>query len=176
MNKKIIGLATFTTLLCSSLPSFAGVYVGGGLGYFRINEQNFLNQDNDLNDNQAAWKVYGGFNIADIFGIEVSHVEFGKVEDAPLKLEAQGQTIAATLGLPIGDSGSLYAKAGQLYWNSDSTIADTIKTSDDGNDSFVGIGARIGDDEGLGVRIEYEEYDVGKAKIDMPSISLHAEF
>jgi len=175
MNKKIIGLATLT-LLCSSLPSFAGVYVGAGAGYFRIDQQDFLDEDNDLNDEQGAWKVYGGFNIADIFGVEISHIEFGEVEDDLIQLEAQGQTLAATLGFPIGDSGSLYAKAGQLYWDADATIVDRVEASDDGDDSFVGIGARIGDDEGLGVRLEFEQFDVGSAELDMPSISLHGEF
>lgn len=175
-NKKtIIGLATLA-LLCSSLPSFAGLYVGGGVGYFRVDQQDFLDEDNDLNDEQASWKAYAGFNVADIFGLEISHVEFGEVEDNLLQLEAQGQTIAATLGFPIGDSGSLYAKAGQLYWDADATLVGMVEASDDGNDNFVGIGARIGDREGLGVRLEFEQYDIGSAEIDMPSISLHGEF
>ncbi|HEX5057441.1 MAG TPA: outer membrane beta-barrel protein [Gammaproteobacteria bacterium] len=174
MNKKIIGLTTLT-LLCSSLPSFAGVYVGAGLGYFRIEDQDFLDEDNDLKDDRAAWKLYGGLDLGDIFSLEVSHVEFGDIKDEPLQLEADGETIAALLGFPIGDS-RLYAKAGQLYWNADATIANTVNVSDDGNDTFYGIGARVGGDEGVGVKLEFEHYELGNADIDMPSISLNMEF
>lgn len=174
MNKKIIGLATFT-LLCSSLPSFAGVYVGAGAGYFRIEDQNFLDDDNDFKDDRWSWKAFGGLDLGDIFSLEVSHVEFGKVEDDPLQLEADGETIAALLGFPIGDS-RLYAKAGQLYWNADASIADTFNVNDDGNDTFYGVGARLGGDEGLGVKLELEHYELDDTDIDMPSISLNMEF
>jgi hypothetical protein len=175
-SKKVItGLATLA-LLCGSVPSFAGAYVGIGAGYFRINDQDFLDEDNDLRDDRGAWKAFAGLNLGDIFGLEVSHIEFGKVEDDPIQLETQGQTIAATLGFPVGDSGRLYAKAGRLYWDADARIAGLVEVSDDGNDNFYGIGMRLGDDEGLGLKLEFEQYEIGNAEIDMPSISLNMEF
>lgn len=175
-NKKItIGLATLA-LLCSSLPSFAGPYAGIGAGYFRINEQDFLEEDNDLREDRGSWKAFAGLNLGDIFGLEISHIEFGEVEDDVAQLEAQGQTIAATLGFPVGDNGRLYVKAGQLYWDADSSIAGLISVEDDGNDNFYGIGMRLGGQEGLGVKLEFEHFELGGAEIDMPSISLNMEF
>jgi hypothetical protein len=176
MDKKlIIGIASLT-LLCGSLPSFAGPYVGIGAGYFRINNQDFLEDDNDLRDNQGAWKAFAGVSLGDIFGLEVSHVEFGEVEDEPAQLEAQGQTIAATLGFPIGDSGRLYGKVGQLYWDADARIVNSISVNDNGNDNFIGLGVRLGGPEGLGMKLEFEQYDIDTSEIDMVSLSLNAEF
>jgi hypothetical protein len=173
MDKKtIIGIASLT-LLCGSLPSFAGPYVGGGAGYMRIDNQDFLDDDNDFRDNRGAFKAYAGANATDIFGLEVSHVEFGDTEDGPFQMEAQGQTIAATVGVPVGDDGSVYLKAGQLYWDADSTIDGLVSVNDNGNDNFAGIGMRVGGDEGLGIKLEYEQYDIGSAEVDMPSISLN---
>jgi hypothetical protein len=48
-----------------------------------------------------------------------------------------------------------------------------VNVNDNGNDTFAGIGMRLGGDEGLGVRLEYEQYDIGNAEIDLPSISLN---
>jgi OmpA-OmpF porin, OOP family len=173
MDKKIvIGIAALA-LSCGSLPSFAGPYVGGSAGYMRLNNQDFLDDDNDFRDNRGAFKAYAGANANDIFGLEVSHVEFGDSEDGPFQMEAQGQTIAATVGFPVGDDGSVYLKAGQLYWDADASIAGTVSVDDNGNDNFAGIGMRLGGEEGLGVKLEYEQYDVGPAEIDMPSISLN---
>lgn len=173
MDKKtVIGIAALA-LSCGSLPSFAGPYVGGGAGYMSIDNQDFLDEDNDFRDDRGAFKAYAGGNANDIFGLEVSHVEFGDTEDGPFQMEAQGQTIAATLGFPFSDDGSVYVKAGQLYWDADSSIGGTVSVNDNGNDTFAGIGMRLGDDEGLGVRLEYEQYDVGPAEIDLPSISLN---
>jgi OmpA-OmpF porin, OOP family len=177
MNKKkiIIGLATIT-LLCGSLPSYAGLYAGGGVGYFRINDQDFLNEDEDLRDNRDAWKAFFGININDVLGFEVSHVDFGDSSDGSASLEASGHTFAATLGFPVGDSSSLYLKAGKLYWDMNASIADIISVSDDGDDSFVGIGMRFGGNPGLGLKIEYEQYAIGDTDIDMPSVSLNVGF
>jgi hypothetical protein len=172
MDKTLIGIASLT-LLCGSLPAFAGPYVGGGAGYMRIDNQDFLDDDNDFRDNRGAFKAYAGGNANDIFGLEVSHVEFGDTEDGPFQMEAQGQTIAATLGVPVGDDGSVYVKAGQLYWDADSTIDGLVSVNDNGNDNFAGIGMRVGGDEGLGIKLEYERYDIGSAEVDMPSINLN---
>jgi hypothetical protein len=176
-NKKIIiGLATFT-LLCSSLPSFAGPYVGIGAGYFRIDGEDFLDEDNDFKDDRGSWKAFAGLNLGDIFGIEVSHIEFGDVEDNPVQLEAQGQTIAATLGFPVSDSGRLYLKAGQLYWDADATLAAGLASvNDNGNDTFYGLGMRLGSKPGFGVKLEFEHFELDNAEIDMPSLSLNMEF
>jgi OmpA-OmpF porin, OOP family len=173
MDKKtVIGIAALA-LSCGSLPSFAGPYVGGGAGYMSIDNEDFLDDDNDLRDDHGAFKAYAGGNLNDIFGLEVSHVEFGDTEDGLFQMEAQGQTIAATVGFPFSDDGSLYLKAGQLYWDADSSIAGQVSVNDDGNDNFAGIGMRLGGDEGVGVRLEYEQYDLGSTEVDMPSISLN---
>ncbi len=175
-NKNMmIGLTTLV-LLCGSLPSFAGPYVGIGAGYFRINDENFLDEDNELKDDRGSWKVFAGLNLGDIFGLEVSHVEFGDIEDDPFQLEAQGQTIAATVGFPVGDSGRLYLKAGQLYWDADATIANRLTVNDNGNDKFYGIGMRLGGHPGIGLKLEFEHYEIDQAEIDMPSLSLNMEF
>lgn len=175
-NKKIIiGLATFT-LLCSSLPSFAGPYVGLGAGYFSINDEDFLDDDNELKDDRASWKAFAGLNLGDVIGLEVSHIEFGEVEDEPVQLDAQGQTIAATLGFPVGDNGRLYVKGGRLYWDADASISGLATVNDNGNDVFYGIGVRLGGAPGFGVKLEFEHFELDNAEIDMPSLSLNMEF
>ncbi|HEY3488251.1 MAG TPA: outer membrane beta-barrel protein [Gammaproteobacteria bacterium] len=175
-NKVLLPLLAAASLLCVTAPSFAGPYIGAGLGYFRIDSQDFLDEDNDLRDDHATWKAFAGANVNDFFGLEVSHIEFGESEDGPFELEAQGQTIAATLGFPVGDDSSIYFKAGQLYWDMDASIAGEVIVDDNGNDNFVGVGMRVGGQPGLGLKLEYESFDIGDAEIDMPSISLNMAF
>jgi hypothetical protein len=176
MNKKLIATIVSMALLCGSLPALAGAYIGAGAGYFRINNQDFLDEDNDLRDDRGAWKAFAGVNINDIFGLEVSQVDFGKSEDGLLELEADGHTFAATLGAPVGDNGSVYLKAGKLFWDVNANIGDVISASDDGEDEFYGIGMRFGMAPGLGIKVEYEEYELDDTEIDMPSISLNLAF
>jgi hypothetical protein len=176
MNNKFIAILATITLLCASLPATAGFYAGGGIGYFRINSQNFLDEDDELKDDRTSWKAFAGFNVNEIIGFEISHIDFGDSGNGPLSLDASGRTLAATLGFPVGDGSRLYIKAGTLFWDAHASVANVISVSNDGDDSFHGIGMRIGGNQGLGLKVEYERYSIGDTDIDMPSVSLNAAF
>lgn len=178
-NLFIAGGALSTALLlpapASAQEQESSFYIGAGAGYYRIEGEDFLDEDNDLRDDRTAHKAYLGTNINDIFGLEIGYIDFRESTDELLDVEADGYTVAATLGAPVGEGMRLYGKLGQLFW--DQTVsAGPISRSTDGDDPFIGVGMRFGSPEGLAVRLEYERYELEDTEIDMPSVSLHFGF
>jgi hypothetical protein len=175
-NKSVLSIVTILITLCVATPSLARGYAGGALGYYRIDNEDFLEENNELRDNRSAWKVFIGGTVGEIFGLEAAHIDFGDSRDGPLTLDTRGQTLAATLGIPVGDNSRIYAKAGRLYWDADAGIADNTLVDIDGDDPFYGAGIGFGVTSGLGVKVEYERYKLGDIDVDMPSVNLSLAF
>lgn len=150
-------------------------YIGGGVGYYRINNEDFLDRNDELKDNRSSWKVYAGGRFNEVFGLEAGYVDFRDAADGDFRLSADGYSIAATIGTPVSSGVRLYGKLGQLYWEGEAGVG-PITTDFDGEDSFYGVGAHFGDARGLGVRVEYERYTLDETDIDMPSVALQLNF
>ena len=92
------GMAAYPTIVPANE---AGLYMGGGLGYFRINDDDFLDEDDDFKDNRWGWKVHVGAQLNPVFSVEGGYVDYGKLNDGPLELEADGKFAAALVHLLI---------------------------------------------------------------------------
>jgi hypothetical protein len=76
--------------------------------------------------------------------------------------------------LPIGKHFEVFGKAGLVFWDSELHSSGS-SDSDSGNDMAYGIGVGFKFGEHLGVRGEYERFDVSDVdKLDI--ISIGAEF
>lgn len=137
----------------------AGPYIGASWGAYQIEES-------DLDDNDDLWKLYGGSTIAGMFGFEISRVDFSRVGSGTASFEGDGWGLAGVLSFPVGGN-SLFVKAGQFWWDSESGLG-----SSDGNDPFFGVGFKFG--QGLGLRLEWERYDI--ANIDLNTYSVGLQF
>lgn len=167
-------MSTKTNLLAISLVSsftvlsntaFAGAdsgfYIGAGVGDASYDEQ-------DFDENDTGYKVFGGYNIGFIplvdFAVEASYVDFGSPSNTVLDVEATGFNAFGLAGLSFGPFG-IFAKAGMLNWDSDTTFG-----GDSGTDPAYGLGARFAIGS-FAVRAEYELYDLDGVDIDMVSVS-----
>ncbi len=115
------------------------------------------------------------------FGIEGGYIDFGKPDDdflgetAQIDAEAWNLYGVGTLGL--SDNFDLFAKAGLISWEADSFLNGVPVGVDDGEDLALGIGAKFGSESGLGLRAEFEWFDVDEADaVWMASLGLEFRF
>ena len=147
-------------------------HIGGGLGYFQL-EEDTLDVD-EIDDEDIAFKVFTGANFGRWLGAEAGYVNFGEVGDAS-SIEADGWTLAATVGFPMAIA-TPYAKIGRFWWDADRAdpIAGTV--SDDGNDMFWGAGLGFAVSERFDLTVEYERYEIEQADIDSGWVNVRWNF
>jgi hypothetical protein len=145
----------------------SGFYIGAGAGDAKIE-----NSDAGFDESDSAYKIFGGYNIGFIplvdFAVEASYVDFGKPTISDSSIEVTGFNAFGLAGLSFGPIG-VFAKAGALSWDADSTFG-TVSSSDSGTDPAYGVGARFAIGS-FAVRAEYEVYDLDNTDIGMASIS-----
>ncbi|MEX0731843.1 MAG: outer membrane beta-barrel protein [Aquisalimonadaceae bacterium] len=173
----IIGLITTPAGVSgqAATQSELRAYLGGGLGYYRLNDEDFLDEDENLKDDRSAWKAFGGFEINRVFSLEVGYTDFGRTEDGNATMEADGWTIAGIAALPLTQYFAPYAKVGQLFWDRKREYG-PLSRSDDGNDLFYGVGARFMLTDHTDLRLEYDRLALNDTDLDMGSINLQFRF
>jgi hypothetical protein len=183
--KKNAWIASAVALACGmtlmSHPAVAqgpSVYGGGGVGYFRLNDDDFLDQNDRFKDNRTGWRLQAGAQLNPVLSLEGGHVDFGDLNDGSFRLSADGQFIAGLVHIPLSAGFAPYGKVGQLWWDTEArgpaplgTVADA-----DGNDFFYGLGIRFGEGPGLQARLEYDRMALDDADVDMASLILQYRF
>jgi OOP family OmpA-OmpF porin len=115
------------------------------------------------------------------FGIEGNYIDFGKPDDNILgqiaRIDAEAWTLYGVGSLGLSDTFDLFAKAGVVSWEADSLIDGVRVGVDDGEDLALGIGAKLNFSESLGLRTEFEWFDIDDADaVWMASIGLELRF
>jgi len=127
----------------------------------------------------AGYKVFFGFDFIKFFGIEASYRDLGTHKDTSgsnsidAEIEAFDASVRGVLPLKIV---SLFVKAGYANISTDGSLnAGSVATSFDDSDweLFYGAGIDVNFGEHLGVRAEWEQYDVDDS---LNSLSLGAFF
>lgn len=149
-------------------------YLGGGVGYFRLDEEDFLDEDDDLRENRSAWQVYGGFEANRVFSLEVGYTDFGTTEDGDLSLEADGFSVAGMAAIPISPCAP-YGRVGHLSWDRTRSVG-PFSYSDDGSDMFYGVGIRTALTDSADLRFQYDRMAMDDTDLDMGSINLQVRF
>ena len=155
-----------------------GVYGGVGLGYGTFESEDFLTEDNELRDDRMTWQAYLGGRFIPWLGIEAAYVDFGEADGDGGFLDANGVTAGLGVYLPVGGV-TLSARAGQMWWDATGTGVAPLNEFDfdtDGEDPFYGVGAHFGPDEGIGVAVRYDRYELNETDIDVPSVNLEFGF
>lgn len=141
-----------------------GIYVGAGLGSYKINNDN-------LADNDRVIKTLVGFQLNSLFAIEGAWTDFNRVNNNGDRFEADGKGLAAVLSLPLG----IFVKGGQFWWSSDAVLSSTSQSTN-GNDLFWGVGFKFGFSKHLALRLEAERYDVLDSHINTYTAGLDFKF
>ncbi len=178
MKKLLILLIPIAALGGQSALADDGFSLGASVGYASI-EDNDPNFDFDAQD--TGYKIFANYTFADYLGIEGSYVDFGKPNDdfggLAGVIDAEGWTLYGVGALPLGDSVELIGKAGVISWDADSLIDGVQVGADDGNDLALGVGARWNSEGTVGLRAEFEWFDISEADdVWMASLGLVIRF
>ena len=126
-------------------------------------------QDLGVQVRDESWKLYGGIDLVRHLGVEVTYYDFGSrtccpnLADAGFDTRLDGYSITLVGRLPL-DRVELFAKAGALVWEEggqEITIAGPRPLSSEGTGALFGVGVSVRILENLGLRAEWETFDLG---------------
>lgn len=158
-------------LLCATSGSsfaldyakFENGYVGASIGITDYGESHY-------DDEATSYSLLIGYKFTRYFATELSYSDFGEADakgSGSGDLEADGFALQAVANLPLGETFSLYAKAGGLFWDASSS-----ETGDhDSADWIYGLGVGYNVTPDSAVRLEYLVNELYHS-VDVKNISL----
>ena len=175
VRTKTAALAALTMLLSPTV--FADWYVGGALG------QTFIDENIDgfrIKDNTTSWRIYGGYDFNDYFGLEGSYLDLGEISDniqgIPVRATGYGWTIAAVGKIPMGEKFAIQAKAGMFFSDGKSSVGGVVENDPGDQDPFVGLGLAYKFNEKTQIDIGADYYDMDDVQPLVASIGLSFRF
>lgn len=181
--RRVIQLVTVAMLAGASLDAAAGTmygpdgyaYLGAGIGYGRMNGEDFTNSNNDLTKSHVSWKAMAGAKLNSVLAVEGQYIDFGAANRSTDRIQATGWTADVVVDLMKNTSITPYAKVGVLFWNTDNRF-NNISRSEDGTNLTFGLGARFMLADHLALRTEYERFMMDHTDIDNFSAALQFNF
>ncbi len=179
-----LGIATLLMATHSAQAgSDSGVYIGGSVASSSIDysDSNPNFDAVDFEDDDAGFKVFGGYNfgllpLVDV-SVEFSYLDLGTLEDGSgnnaITLDSTALSAAGVAGLKFGLLG-IFGKVGVVNWDTD-VEAFEFDDSESGTDPYYGIGAKV-QLQSLAVRAEYEVFELDNADIDYFSLGASITF
>lgn len=148
--------------------------VGVGLGRATVEADDIA-----LEDNTTAFEGFLGWEFNRWLAVEVGYIDGGKAKDTIFGavIEADTSAWAASVvgSLPIGDSFSVFARAGGLHWKADEEAringTPVARTNVNGDDVFYGAGIAGLVDNAL-LRLEYRFADLDDTNLKLWSAAI----
>ena len=175
MRKALLGTVV-GTLVLSALPAQAGGFVGASYGTTDW-EATVQNQSFDADD--SSWKLWGGFGET-FFGFEAGWVDFGTFDYS----DAGGNRAVADASawdafiygrIPIKFF-EVFGKLGYSYWDLDQVAtvsgAGTFSVNDSDFDFVWGAGIGFNFGKHIGIRLEYEDFDIGDDSTELATLGV----
>lgn len=160
MNKMIAftaGSLAFSTaalpLAASAADNDSGLYLGANYGYVKVDGADEFDDDSD------ALQGVIGYRFNPYFSVEGSVIDFGDFGGDVGDVSTDGYTFALKGGIPLTESFGLYAKLGQLWWETDYNVLGYSGSEDD-EALFYGVGASFDVTDNVIVNLQYNWYDV----------------
>lgn len=176
--KTFVWATSLCLIFLTGIASADSLSLGASVGYVNIedSDQNFSFDAAD-----TGYKLYGNYMFNNGFGIEGGYIEFGEPDDNLLgqtaKIDAEAWSLYGVGVLGLSDSFDLFAKAGVVSWEADSVIDGIPVGADDGEDLALGIGAKFNTSGALGLRAEFEWFDIDDADaVWMASVGFEFRF
>lgn len=162
VRKKILLAAS---LACSSLTvassaysqdydsqDKSGPYIGANYGAFKA-------RGGEFEDENDYFEFLAGYRFNSFLALEANYANFGEYGGDFASAEIDGWGVAAVGFLPLTNSFTVYAKAGQFFSTVDVDIAGFQDDFDD-EQIFYGLGVSFSVSRPLDVSIEYNRYKV----------------
>ncbi|HEV8334285.1 MAG TPA: outer membrane beta-barrel protein [Steroidobacteraceae bacterium] len=178
---KRLGLSALAALaLTASMAARAdvqpGFYAGAGFGTTKINDDGF---DDNVDDSDTGFKVFGGYSFNQNFAIEATYFDLGEAsgsfdvgEDFDVGISGFG--VAAVGVLPLSDMFSLFGKLGYASYDIDAHVeivgVGSGNASDSQSDLTYGAGAALSFGQ-FEARAEFEAINVDGGDANMISLS-----
>jgi OOP family OmpA-OmpF porin len=135
-----------------------------------------------LKDSSSGWKIFGGHNFVEYFGIELTYYDLGSFNQTAgiesIKADIRVFDLSGRGIIPLGERFELFAKLGFSSVDVDLQYTSGFTTTDLSArdwEFLYAIGAAVKLGERFGIRAEYEGWDVPES-LDAWSIGLTIRF
>ena len=173
-----LGLMAATAAQADTQPGF---YAGAGFGTTKIGDDEF--DGSGIDDSDTGFKVFGGYNFNENFGIEAAWFDFGEASgefsdplfgDASISIGVSGLSASAVGRLPVSEMFSLYGKVGFASYDVDVSFnipgLGSGSGSESDSDMIYGVGGALSFGGSFEARLEYEALN-SDADANMISLS-----
>jgi OOP family OmpA-OmpF porin len=164
--KKIPLAAVACASMMLSASAFAQIHHDAG-PYVGVNYGMFKSRGDDFEDENDYFEGLVGYRFNGFFGLEANYANFGEFGGDLATAEVDGWGVAAVGFIPLSDTFSLYAKAGQFFSTVDVDLAGFTDSFDD-EQIFYGLGASFAVADPVDIVIEYNRYKVEVDDSDWP--------
>lgn len=172
-NKWLASMAVASVFAASAASADSGLYVGGSVGSLTIDE---TFDGIDLDSDSTAYRFVGGIQLSDMLGLELGYQNFGNIDDALIRLSADGWTLGGTLGVPLSENLSLFGRAGVFFWDAD-VIVDGFSIDTPGDENpYYGAGLRLDLSRNLSVIGDWSRFELDDVDTDVLSVGLQYRF
>ncbi|TWI62941.1 OOP family OmpA-OmpF porin [Pseudoduganella lurida] len=179
MKKTIFALIASVGVIGAASAQISGgtPYVGiGGVVSEHRYELNNDSSGGDTNKHEYGGKVFAGYQITPMYGVEIGYTDFGKssyaynVNGAAGRAEADAKSyyLAAKAAYPIAEKTNLTGKLGVAHNKNDvwaTGLASNYNGDSSRNALYAAVGAEYAVNEKVSLSLEYEHY--GKNDIDL---------
>jgi OmpA-OmpF porin, OOP family len=171
-----LGLMAATTA-AQAADTQPGFYVGAGIGSTKVGDDGF--DGTGIDDSDTGFKVFGGYDFNQNFGVEVSYVDFGEASISEagdsLSVGVSALTASAVGRLPVSDMFTVFGKLGFASYDIDVDFNIAGFGSGSGSDSdsdlMYGVGGALSFGGNFEARLEYEAINVDDGDVNMISVS-----
>jgi len=172
-------LAVLSVLIVATLVSDAraGAYVGAS---FVQTDSEFKTAFDNFDADDTSYKIFGGIDFLKHFGLEASYRDLGSHDDTmgadSISVDIEAFDLCARGIIPFGKRFAVFGKAGYANISVDGNLDIGGSISDFDEDDWelmYGVGVDIKLLKFLGIRAEWETYDV---EDDLNSFSAGAYF
>ena len=188
--RQLVRIAVPLGLMLVARPCFAfdyGAFVGGSVGTTRydICDQLVSAGATSCDDQNTGFKIFGGYKFNRYLAVEGGYVDFGKTyaystgPGVTTDVLVNAYYASGILAIPVAGRASLFGKVGGEFWEGEvngATPTASAKATDSGTGLMYGAGASFELSDRLGMRGEWERYDVDGNDVDLVSVGIEFMF
>jgi OOP family OmpA-OmpF porin len=168
MNKKWLAAMLGAAAMAVSAGAVAqqadtGWYAGAQIGNAEV-----------FDEDDTAWKVFGGYQINRTFSAELGYTNLGEVDVPGGSAEATAFELLGVGKFPLANQFSIYGLVGFAMVEVD-VSGPFSNLSDDSTELTYGIGAQYDFSRNMGVRLQWQRYDT-EEEVDVMSVGVVIKF
>jgi OOP family OmpA-OmpF porin len=135
-------------------------------------------KNNQSDDYKAGGKIYGGYQVNQMWAAEAGYTDFGDHDAANGTTKGNGYYVAGKATMPINDRFSAYGKLGVQHSERKFNSA-LVNVKDTDTGAYGALGVQYNLNQKVALVAEYERYgktkDIG-AKADVWTVGAHYNF